>query len=199
MALSTFRHKIRPLDEPKEEDSKVTKSVTLDEPKEEDSKVAKPITLGKILKQELLDVGDRTWNMKIADKSDEFYLQIGRQDKVCIGCKYDNIVGLPTLRIIDYNVKPGMSDMYISEKNFPGIDWTNIPVQYINDVLREFFISKNQFFSEEEAFASLPQEIVIYKKVKHSFGVEEYNKYGYHIENISAVDEGVYVHIKKTL
>lgn len=166
---------------------------------EEDAKVAKSVTLGEVLKQELCDVGDRKWKMNIANKSDEFYLQIEGQNKVPIGCKYDNIVGLPTHHISDYCVYSEMSDMNFSEKSFPGINWANMSVQEIDNVLGDVWLARKHFFSEEEAFNSLPQEIVIYKLGKHSFCVEKYNKHGYHIENISADDEGVYVHIKKTL
>lgn len=171
---------------------------------DEDEKVSKAVTLGVILKRELAEVDGREWNMTICDEKDKFVLQIHGQNKVAVGIKYEHIVGLPTHHVDDYYVYSGMRKEFLSDKTFPDVDWSTVSAEEADDRLREYFLSRDMHYSEEDAVSSLPDELVL---DKHSGGraqsIAPYDKYGYHIEHISAYCEpcgngqGVFIHIKR--
>lgn len=171
---------------------------------DEDEKVSKTVTLGEILKRELAEVDGREWNMNISEKKDKFVLQIHGQDKVAVGNKYEHIVGLPTYHVDDYRVYSEMRELSVSNKTFPNVDWSTVSAEEADERLQEYFLSRSMFHSEEDAVSSLPDELVL---DKHSGGraqsIAPYDKYGYHIEHISAYCEpcgngqGVFIHIKR--
>lgn len=170
---------------------------------EEDEMVPKDVTLGEILKRELADVKGLKWRMQINTKvKEEFYLQVSGRNKVPVGNKYDRIVGLPT-HYVDwhYNVKSDTINEDISEKTFPDVDWKTVSVEEIDRRLKEYFLSCKMYYSEEEAFDSLPNELVL-EKGSGGSSIRPYDQYGYQIVNISAFgtgygDKGVFVHIRK--
>lgn len=168
---------------------------------DEDEMVQKDVTLGEILKRELANVKGLKWEMKINTKDKEdFYLQVRGCNKVPVGNKYERIVGLPT-HYVDwyYEVKSDTVKEYISEKTFPGVDWKTVSVEEIDRRLKEYFLSRKIYFSEEEAFNSLPNELVL--NLRSGGSITPYDKYGYQIVNISAYgtagDKGVFVHIRR--
>lgn len=168
---------------------------------EEDEMVAKDVTLGEILKRELADVKDLKWEMRVDTKNKEkFYLQANGCDKVPVGNKYECIVGLPT-HYVDWYCKVNSDTINedISEKAFPDVDWKTVSAEEIDRRLKEYFLSRKIYFSEEEAFNSLPNELVLNLGSRGS--ITPYDKYGYQIVNISAYgtdyDKGVFVHIRR--
>lgn len=170
---------------------------------EEDEMVPKDVTLGEILKRELADVKGLKWRMQINTKvKEEFYLQVSGRNKVPVGNKYDRIVGLPT-HYVDwhYSVLSDSIKECISEKTFPDVDWKTVSVEEIDRRLKEYFLSCKMYYSEEEAFDSLPNELVL-EKGSGGSSIRPYDQYGYQIVNISAFgtgygDKGVFVHIRK--
>lgn len=169
---------------------------------DEDEMVAKDVTLGEILKRELANVKDLEWEMQINTREKEkFYLQVNGCNKVPVGNKYDRIVGLPT-HYVDwhYEVKSDAVIEYISEKTFPDVEWETVSVEEIDRRLKEFFLSRKIYNSEEEALNSLPNELVL-EKGSGSSSISPYDKYGYQIMNISAYGtaggKGVFVHIRR--
>lgn len=172
---------------------------------DEESKVAQEVTLGEILKRELAEVGDNTWRIEISEKKEKFCLQIDGQDKVPIGTKYESIIGLPTHHVDDFKVYSYMGDLSISETSLPKVDWSIVSLKEIDVILKEFFIAHNKYYSEEDAINSLPLELVLDKNCRGPHSIEPYDKYGYHIEDISAYHgpydngQGVFIHIKKTI
>lgn len=172
---------------------------------DEESKVAQEVTLGEILKRELAEVGDNTWRIEISEKKEKFCLQIKGQDKVPIGTKYESIIGLPTHHVDDFKVYSYMGDLSISETSLPKVDWSIVSLKEIDVILKEFFIAHNKYYSEEDAINSLPLELVLDKDCRGPHSIEPYDKYGYHIEDISAYHgpydngQGVFIHIKKTI
>lgn len=170
---------------------------------DEESKVAQEITLGEILKRELAEVGNRKWKMEICKTKEKFFLQIEGQDKVPVGTKYEHIVGLPTHHVDKFKVYSYMGDLTISEKTFPDVEWDKVSVEEVDFMLREYFLTRNKFYSEEDAINSLPFELVLDKSYGGPHSIEPYDKYGYHIEGISAYSgsygnsQGVFIHIKK--
>ena len=169
---------------------------------EEDEMVPKGVTLGEILKRELANVKGLKWEMRINTKvKEEFYLQVSGCNKVPVGNKYERIVGLPTHYVDgDYGVSSDTIKEYISEKTFPDVDWETISAEEIDRRLKDFFLSRKKYFSEEEAFDSLPNELVL-EKGSGGSSIRPYDKYGYQIVNISAYgtagDKGVFVHIRR--
>ena len=170
---------------------------------EEDEMVPKDVTLGEILKRELADVKGLKWRMQINTKvKEEFYLQVSGRNKVPVGNKYDRIVGLPTHHVDwNYSVSSGTIKECISEETFPDVDWKTVSVEEIDSRLKEYFLSRKMYYSEEEAFDSLPNELVLQKGSGGS-SIRPYDQYGYQIVNISAFgtgygDKGVFVHIRK--
>ncbi len=167
---------------------------------DEDEMVAKDVTLGEILKHELADVKGLEWKMRINTKDKEdFYLQVRGCNKVPVGNKYERIVGLPTHQV-EYNYSVlGTVTEYISEKTFPDVEWKTVSAEEIDNHLKEYFLSRKIYYSEEEAFNSLPNELVLV--MSGSVSIRPYDKHGYQIVNISAygtaVDNGVYVHIRR--
>lgn len=166
-----------------------------------DEMVAKDVTLGEILKHELADVKDLKWKMRIDTKNKEkFYLQANGCDKVPVGNKYERIIGLPT-HYVDwhYNVKSDTINEDISEKTFPDVDWKTVSAEEIDRRLKEYFLSRKIYYSEEEAFNSLPNELVL--NLGSGGSIKPYDKYGYQIVNISAYgtagDKGVFAHIRR--
>lgn len=167
---------------------------------DEDELVAKDVTLGEILKRELANVKGLKWKMKIntEDKVD-FYLQVSGRNKVPVGNKYERIIGLPT-HYVDrhYKVKDAVIE-YISEKTFPDVEWETVSVEEIDRRLRDFFLSREIYCSVEEAFNSMPNELVL--DLDSGGSITPYDKYGYQIMNISAYgtadDKGVFVHIRR--
>lgn len=172
---------------------------------DEESKVTQEISLGEILKRELAEVGDDTWRMEISEKKEKFYLQIKGQDKVPVGTKYEHIVGLPTHQVYKFNVYSYMGDMEITDATFPKVEWNSASAEEVDAILKEYFLDCDKFYSEEEAINSLPQELVLDKDSEGPHSIEPYDKYGYHIEGISAYHgpygngQGVFIHIKKTI
>ena len=87
----------------------------------------------------------------------------------------------------------------ISEKTFPDVDWKTVSAEEIDRRLKEYFLSRKKYFSEEEAFNSLPNELVL--NLRSGGSITPYDKYGYQIVNISAYgtagDKGVFVHIRR--
>lgn len=170
---------------------------------DEESKVAHDVTLGEIMKHELAEVGKRKWRMEILEKKEKFFLQIDGQDKVSVRTKYERIVGLPTHHVNDNYVYSDMGYLTINEETFESVDWNLISAEEVDAMLREYFLSHNLFYSEEEAVNSLPQELVLDKRGNCTITIAPYDKYGYHIEHISAYcepcgnGEGVFIHIKK--
>lgn len=170
---------------------------------DKNEKEPKDVTLGEILKHELADVNECTWEMKICEKKDQFYLQIHGRDKVFVGTKYERIVGLPTHRICNYFVYTGMGEASVSEKDFPDMDWTMVSVEEVDSRLKEYFLSHDKFYSKEDAVNSLPNELILDKRCGGTKTIAPYDKYGYHIEQISAYSEpclngqGVFIHIKR--
>ena len=170
---------------------------------DEDEMVPKDVTLGEILKCELADVKGLKWRMQINTKvKEEFYLQVSGRNKVPVGNKYDRIVGLPT-HYVDwhYSVLSDSIKECISEKTFPDVDWKTVSVEEIDRRLKEYFLSCKMYYSEEEAFDSLPNELVL-EKGSGGSSIRPYDQYGYQIVNISAFgtgygDKGVFVHIRK--
>ena len=168
---------------------------------EEDEMVAKDVTLGEILKRELANVKDLKWGMRIDTKNKEkFYLQVSGCDKVPVSNKYERIIGLPT-HYVDwhYNVKSDTINEDISEKTFPDVDWKTVSAEEIDRRLKEYFLSRKKYYSEEEAVNSLPNELVL--NLGSGGSITPYDKYGYQIVNISAYgtdyDKGVFVHIRR--
>lgn len=170
---------------------------------DEESKVAQELTLGEILKRELAEVGDNTWKMEISEKKEKFYLQIKGQDKVPIGTKYEHIVGLPSHQVYKFNVYSYMGDMEITDATLPKVEWNSASAEEVDAILKEYFLARDKFYSEEGAINSLPQELVLDKDSGGSHSIEPYDKYGYHIEGISAYHgpygngQGVFIHIRK--
>ena len=169
---------------------------------DEDEMVAKDITMGEILKRELANVKDLKWEMKINTKNkEEFYLQVSGCNKVPVGNKYEHIVGLPTHYVDrDYQVSSNTIKEYISEKTFPDVDWKTVSAKEIDKRLKEFFLSRKIYYSEEEAFNSMPNELVL--NLGSGGSITPYDKYGYQIVNISAYgtetgDQGVFAHIRR--
>ncbi len=169
---------------------------------EEDEMVPKDVTLGEILKRELADVKELKWRMQINTKvKEEFYLQVSGRNKVPVGNKYDRIVGLPT-HYVDWNYRVASDAIKesISEQTFPDVDWKTVSVEEIDRRLKEYFLSCKMYYSEEEAFDSLPNELVL-EKGSGGSSIRPYDKYGYQIVNISAYGtdygKGVFVHIRK--
>lgn len=167
----------------------------------EDELVSKDVTLGEILKHELADVKDLKWEMRVDTKNKEkFYLQVKGCDKVPVGNKYERIVGLPT-HYVDWCCKVNSDTINedISEKTFPDVDWKTVSAEEIDRRLKEYFLSRKIYFSEEEAFNSLPNELVL--NLRSGGSITPYDKYGYQIVNISAYgtdyDKGVFVHIRR--
>lgn len=168
---------------------------------EEDEMVQKNVTLGEILKRELANVKGLKWEMRINTKDKEkFYLQADGCNKVPVGNKYERIVGLPT-HYVDwhYKVKSDTINEYISEKTFPDVEWETVSEEEIDRRLKDFFLSRKIYFSEEEAFKSMPNELVL--NLGSGGSITPYDKYGYQIVNISAYgtagDKGVFVHIRR--
>ena len=168
---------------------------------DEDELVAKDVTLGEILKRELANVKGLKWEMKINTKDKEdFYLQVSGRNKVPVGNKYERIIGLPT-HYVDwyYEVKSDTVEEYISEKTFPDVDWKTVSAEEIDRRLKEYFLSRKIYNSEEEAVNSLPNELVLH--LGSGGSITPYDKYGYQIVNISAYgtagDKGVFVHIRR--
>lgn len=174
---------------------------------DEDEKETKEITLGAILKKELAEVGNRKWSLDIRKKGSsffsnniEFILQIEGQDKVFVNKKYEHIAGLPTHNVDNYYVHSGMGVLTINEKF--NVDWENASIEEVDNRLREHFLSYRMFYSEEAAIKSLPDELVL-DKSGSSISIAPYDRYGYHIENISAYcqpmdnGQGVYIHIRR--
>ena len=148
--------------------------------------VAKDVTLGEILKRELANVKDLKWEMKINTKDKEdFYLQVSGRNKVPVGNKYERIIGLPT-HYVDYHYRVGSDTVkeYISEKTFPDVEWETVSVEEIDRRLKEFFLSRKIYYSVEEAFNSMPNELVL--NLGSGGSITPYDKYGYQIVNISA-------------
>lgn len=170
---------------------------------EEESKVAHEVTLGEILKHELANVGDREWRMEIREKDEKAFLQIAGQDKVPLSAKYEHIMGLPTHHVDDCYVYSGMGELTINGLTFPGVDWDLISAEEVDVMLKKHFHSCRKFYSEEEAVGSLPKELVLVKSGHRTITIAPYDKYGYHIEHISAYCEpcvngqGVFIHIKR--
>ena len=166
---------------------------------DEDEMVPKDVTLGEILKRELTDVKGLGWKMEINTKDKEkFYLQVSGCNKVPVGNKYNRIVGLPT-HCVDWDYKvSNFINENISEKTFPDVDWKTVSAEEIDRRLKEYFLSCRIYYSEEEAFKSLPNELVLNRGAG---SIRPYDKYGYQIVNISAYgtayDKGVYVHIRR--
>lgn len=168
---------------------------------DEDELVAKDVTLGEILKRELANVKGLKWKMKINTKDKEdFYLQVSGRNKVPVGNKYERIIGLPTHYVDWYYEVKSDTEEYISEKTFPDVDWKTVSAEEIDRRLKEYFLSRKKYFSEEEAFNSLPNELVL-EKGSGGSSISPYDKYGYQIMNISAYgtadDKGVFVHIRR--
>lgn len=166
-----------------------------------DEMVQKDVTLGEILKRELANVKGLKWEMKINTKDKEdFYLQVSGRNKVPVGNKYERIIGLPT-HYVDYNYWVGSDTVkvYISEKTFPDVEWETVSVKEIDRRLKEFFLSRKIYNSVEEAFNSMPNELVL--NLGSGGSITPYDKYGYQIMNISAYgtagDKGVFVHIRR--
>lgn len=170
---------------------------------DEDSKVSDEVTLGEILKRELAEVDDNKWEMYICEKKENCHLQIEGQDKVPIATKYEHIAGLPTHHVDNFNVYSYMGSLAIDETKLPKVDWSKVSVKEVDDILKDFFLAHNKFYSEEEAVNSLPQELVLDKNSKGPHSIAPYDKYGYHIEGISAYHgpydggQGVFIHIRK--
>ena len=166
---------------------------------DEDEMVPKDVTLGEILKRELTDVKGLGWKMEINTKDKEkFYLQVSGCNKVPVGNKYNRIVGLPT-HCVDWDYKvSNFINENISEKTFPDVDWKTVSAEEIDRRLKEYFLSCRIYYFEEEAFNSLPNELVLNRGAG---SIRPYDKYGYQIVNISAYgtayDKGVYVHIRR--
>lgn len=170
---------------------------------DEDSKISEEITLGEILKRELAEVGDKKWRMEISETKEEFYLQIDGQNKVPVGTKYEHIVGMPTHRVDNYRVRPGIGNRTISEKTFPNVDWKKLSANEIDNILKGFCLDHDMFYSEWDAICSLPEELVLDKSSSGPHSIKPYDEYGYHIEGISAYHgpygngQGVFIHIRK--
>jgi len=169
---------------------------------EEGEMVPKDVTLGEILKRELADVNGLEWRMEINTKDKEkFYLQVKGRNKVPVGNKYDRIVGLPTHHVDwNYRVLSDNINEDISEETFPDVDWETVSAEEIDRRLKEYFLSRRIYHSEEEAFNSLPNELVL--NLGNGGSIKPYDKYGYQIVNISAYgtgygDKGVFVHIRR--
>ena len=79
------------------------------------------------------------------------------------------------------------------------MDWNTVSAEEIDRRLKEYFLSRKIYFSEEEAFNSLPNELVL--NLRSGGSITPYDKYGYQIVNISAYgtdyDKGVFVHIRR--
>ncbi len=168
---------------------------------DEDEMVPKDVTLGEILKRELAKVKGLKWKMEINTKDKEkFCLQVSGCNKVPVGNKYERIIGLPT-HCVDwyYKVKSDTINEDISEKIFPDVEWKTVSVEEIDRRLKEYFLSRKIYYSEEEAFNSLPNELVL--NLGNGGSIKPYDKYGYQIVNISAYgtagDKGVFVHIRR--
>jgi hypothetical protein len=167
---------------------------------DKDETEPKDVTLGEILKRELADVKGLKWKMQIDTKNkEEFYLQVDGCNKVPVGNKYERIVGLPT-HSIDWKYRvSGTVNEYISGKAFPDVEWKTVSAEEIDRRLKDFFLSRKIYYSEEEAFSSLPNELVL--EMSGSGSISPYDKHGYQIVNISAygtaVGNGVYVHIRR--
>lgn len=168
---------------------------------DEDEVVSKDVTLGEILKRELANVKDLKWKMQINTKDkEEFYLQVSGRNKVPVGNKYERIIGLPTYYVDShYRVGSDTVKEYISEKTFPDVEWETVSVEEIDRRLKEFFLSRKIYNSVEEAFNSMPNELVL--NLGSGGSITPYDKYGYQIMNISAYgtagDKGVFVHIRR--
>lgn len=169
----------------------------------EESEVTQEVTLGEILKRELAEVGDNTWRIEISEKKEKFCLQIKGQDKIPVGTKYEHIIGLPTHQVYKFNVYSYMGDMEITDATFPKVELNSVSVEDVDVILKEYFLARDKFYSEDEAIISLPQELVLDKNSGGPHSIEPYDKYGYHIEGISAYHgpcgngQGVFIHIKK--
>lgn len=167
---------------------------------DEDEMIAKDVTLGEILKRELANVKGLKWEMKINTKDKEdFYLQVSGRNKVPVGNKYERIIGLPTHHVDWYYKVSDVVEVNISEKTFHDVDWKTVSAEEIDRRLKKYFLSHKEYFSKEEAYNSLPNELVL---DLHSGGsIRPYDKYGYQIMNISAYgtagNEGVFVHIRR--
>ena len=168
---------------------------------DEDELVSKEVTLGEILKRELADVKGLKWEMQINTKNkEEFYLQVSGRNKVPVGNKYERIIGLPTY-YVDHRYCVGSDTVkeYISEKTFPDVEWETVSVEEIDRRLKEFFLSRKKYCSVEEAFNSMPNELVL--NLHDGGSISPYDKYGYQIVNISAYgtagDKGVFAHIRR--
>lgn len=96
-----------------------------------------------------------------------------------------------------------MGDLSISETSLPKVDWSIVSLKEIDVILKESFIAHNKYYSEEDAINSLPLELVLDKNSRAPHSIEPYDKYGYHIEGISAYHgpygngQGVFIHIRK--
>lgn len=168
---------------------------------EEESKETQTVTLGEILKRELIKVGNRKWEMEFTGKADTSYLKIEGEDKVPIVAKYENIVGLPTHHVDNYRVLEYRKDIRFSEKDFPNVDWATISVEESDKMVKDLLLKEQQYFSEDDAVRSLPDEIVL-KGGSGNCSIRPYDRYGYHIAGISAYgghsgNSGVYIHIKR--
>ena len=168
---------------------------------DEDELVSKEVTLGEILKRELADVKGLKWEMQINTRDkEEFYLQVSGRNKVPVGNKYERIIGLPTY-YVDHRYCVGSDTVkeYISEKTFPDVEWETVSVEEIDKRLKEFFLSRKKYCSVEEAFNSMPNELVL--NLHDGGSISPYDKYGYQIVNISAYgtagDKGVFAHIRR--
>lgn len=168
---------------------------------DEDELVSKEVTLGEILKRELAYVKGLKWEMQINTRDkEEFYLQVSGRNKVPVGNKYERIIGLPTY-YVDHRYCVGSDTVkeYISEKTFPDVEWETVSVEEIDKRLKEFFLSRKKYCSAEEAFNSMPNELVL--NLHDGGSINPYDKYGYQIVNISAYgtagDKGVFAHIRR--
>lgn len=165
---------------------------------DEEEKEMMDITLGMILKRELAEVKEREWEMTINKEKEKFYLKISGCDKVFVGSKYEHIVGLPTHHVQSYYVYSEMLTVHISNNDFLDVDWSEITAEEVDNRLREYFLSRRMFYSEEDAVNSLPNELVLNKSCPSAVAITPYDKYGYHIEHISASnDNEVFIHIKR--
>lgn len=171
---------------------------------DEESKIAHEVTLGEILKCELAEVGTKKWELKISDEKEKSYLRIEGQDKIPVSIKYEHIAGMPTHHLNDFMVYKNMGSLTISETTFPGIEWNKVSNEEADRILKEYFQTQHMFYSEQDAINSLPLELVLDKSYRGPYSIEPYDRYGYHIEGISAYHDpysnssGVLIHIKKS-
>ena len=177
---------------------------------ENESKETDTITLGGIIKRELSGNNKSEWELDVSEDPKKFIFQIKGCDKVYLCAKYLHIDGLPT-NYVDGNCVYGFSvsensfhakRFSFNEKDFEGIDLEEATVREIDEILHKIFLRNKFFFSEEAAANSLPDELVIERSGHEAISITPYDKYGYHIEGISAYatisgSEGVFIHIKR--